>query len=255
MAGGFTRLEGGVNFVVQPVAIQSLKEVVIQTLESWILSGELVIGEKLPSERDLAQKMKISRPVLHEALVDLASKGLVKIEARRGIFVNDYRTHGSCALLSSLLNFHQSEIDPVFEKSLIEMRQLVEVETAKLAAIDAQDEDITALKAIIESEKSIDSLSIDDLVTLDFNFHLQIALASGNRVYPLILNSFKAIYTHLTTKFFTRYFQSAVIKEVISYHNQLYQAIIHHNAQLAQEIMKTMLIHGENYLTGGSNDN
>ena len=67
MAGGFTRLECGVNFVVQPVAIQSLKEVVIQTLESWILSGELVIGEKLPSERDLAQKMKISRPVLHEA--------------------------------------------------------------------------------------------------------------------------------------------------------------------------------------------
>ena len=255
MAGGFTRLEGGVNFVVQPVAIQSLKEVVIQTLESWILSGDLVIGEKLPSERVLAQKMKISRPVLHEALVDLASKGLVKIEARRGIFINDYRTHGSCALLSSLLNFHQSEIDPVFEKSLIEMRQLVEVETAKLAAVDAGNEDITALKAIIDSEQAIGSLSIEELVTLDFNFHLQIALASGNRVYPLILNSFKAIYTHLTTKFFTRYFHTAVITEVISYHNQLYEAIIQHNAQQAQEIMKTMLIHGENYLTGGSNDN
>ncbi len=255
MAGGFTRLEGGVNFTVQPVAIQSLKEVVIQTLESWILSGELVIGEKLPSERVLAQKMKISRPVLHEALVDLASKGLVKIEARRGIFVNDYRTHGSCALLSSLLNFHQSEIDPVFEKSLIEMRQLVEVETAKLAAVDAGSKEIEALKAIIESEKSIDLLSIEDLVALDFNFHLQIALASGNRVYPLILNSFKAIYTHLTNKFFTRYFHSAVIAEVISYHNQLYEAILYHNSKQAQEIMKAMLIHGENYLTGGSNDN
>jgi len=244
-----------VNLKVQPVEVVSLKEAVIQTLESWILSGELTVGEKLLSERELAQKMKISRPVLHEALVDLASKGLVKIEPRRGIFVNDYRTHGSCALLSSLLNFHQSEIDPIFEMSLIEMRQLIEVETAKLAAMKAQSNEIQNLQKIIIRENNIDALSIDDLVSLDFDFHLQIALASGNRVYPLILNSFKAIYTYLTKRFFTKYFHTNVVNEVIAYHNRLFEAIFQKNAQQAEEIMKAMLVHGERYLTGGENDN
>jgi len=243
-----------VNFQVQPVEAQSLKEIVIQTLEGWILSGELKIGEKLPSERDLAQKMKISRPVLHEALVDLASKGLVKIEARRGIFINDYRINGSCALLSSMLNFHQDQLDPVFGKSLIDMRMLIEVETAKLAAIHAEDADIRILQGILEAEKNISSAAVVELVELDFNFHLQIALASSNRAYPLILNSFKAIYTHLTTNFFTKNFHTPILEEVFTFHSLLLNAIIDKDPMAAQTVMVAMLKHGEKHLSGGSHD-
>ena len=180
------------NIPVEPIEVKSLKDAVVQKLESWILSGELKIGEKLPSERILATKMKISRPVLHEALVDLAAKGLVRIEARRGVYINDYRLHGSCALLSSLLNFQQVELDLKFQSSLIEMRMLIETETSELAAQRRQPEHLKELNRILETEKDAEELSVEELVELDFNFHLQIALASGNQMYPLTRIRLKA---------------------------------------------------------------
>ena len=139
---------------VVPLEVLSLKNACVQQLEALILSGELKINEKLPSERDLAAKLQISRPVLHEALVDLAAKGLVRIEARRGVFVNDYRTHGSCALLSSLLAFHENKLDTNFENSLLEMRFLVEVETAGLAAERSTAKSRKPLAEIISKEAS-----------------------------------------------------------------------------------------------------
>lgn len=243
------------NFEVEAITVFSLKDTVVQTLEGWILSGQLKIGERLPSERILADRMKISRPVLHEALVDLAAKGLVKIEPRRGVYVNDYRTHGSCALLTSLLNFHQDQIDPVFADSLIAMRKLIETETAFLAAQNRKDTHLSALAQILQQEQNGQAIPLHELLELDFHFHLQIALASENSVYPLILNSFKAIYTHLTHQFFSRYWQTDVLQEVFSFHAVLFAAIQEKQSESARSIMTNMLNHGEKYLSGGSDVN
>ena len=240
------------NISVEPIEVQSLKDAVVQKLESWILSGELKIGEKLPSERLLAVKMKISRPVLHEALVDLAAKGLVRIEARRGVYINDYRLHGSCALLSSLLNFQQVELDSKFQSSLIEMRMLIETETSRLAAQRRQPEHLKELNQILAIENQSKELTVEELVELDFNFHLQIALASGNQMYPLILNSFKSVYIFLTGKFFTEVVQTPVIDEVFSFHKRLVEAIRDGDSQHAGMEMQAMLTHGERFLKGGN---
>ena len=233
------------NIPVEPIEVQSLKDAVVQKLENWILSGELKIGEKLPSERLLAVKMKISRPVLHEALVDLAAKGLVRIEARRGVYINDYRVHGSCALLSSLLNFQQVELDSKFQSSLIEMRMLIETETSTLAAQRRQQEHLKEFKNILAVENQSKEHTVEELVELDFNFHLQIALASGNQMYPLILNSFKSVYIFLTGKFFTEVVQTPVIEEVFSFHNRLVEAIHDGDSEKAGMEMRAMLAHGE----------
>ena len=72
---------------IEPLKVQSLKSACISRLEGLILSGELHIGERLPSEREFAARLEVSRPVLHEALVDLGLKGLVQILPRRGVFV------------------------------------------------------------------------------------------------------------------------------------------------------------------------
>ncbi len=239
------------HFSVEPIEVQSLKEIVVQKLEGWILSGELEVGEKLPSERILAKKMKISRPVLHEALVDLAAKGLVQIEARRGVYINDYRIHGSCALLSSLLYFQQDQLDPKFQSSLIEMRMLIETETAGLAARYHQQHHLEALNQILDDEAKLSNLPIEDLVELDFNFHLQISLASENQMYPLILNSFKSVYTYLTGKFFKEYYQTPVINQVYTFHQNLVKVIRLRDIQGARNVMQSMLEHGERFLQGG----
>jgi DNA-binding FadR family transcriptional regulator len=137
---------------IEPLAVQSLKDACIARLEQLILSGELKIGERLPSERDFAARLGVSRPVLHEALVDLDAKGLVKIAPRRGVFVNDFRRSGSMAILSSLLAYPNGHFDPAFIQSLYDWRLLIECETARLAALNCTPDQLTELHTILKAE-------------------------------------------------------------------------------------------------------
>ncbi|MDD5712041.1 MAG: GntR family transcriptional regulator, partial [Smithellaceae bacterium] len=119
-----------------PLKTESLKEVFISRFEGLILSGKFSIGQKLPSERELALQLGVSRPVVHEGLVDLASKGLVTLKPRAGAVVSDYRREGSITLLNSLLNYHQGRLSPEILKGMVDMRRLLETETARLAAVN-----------------------------------------------------------------------------------------------------------------------
>lgn len=235
------------NPSMEPLRVPSLKAACIQRLEGLILSGEWQIGLRLPSERDLAAQLNISRPVLHEALVDLAAKGLVTIEPRRGVFINDYRTSGSCALLSSLLSFSGGRLDPAFTQSMIEMRLLVECENAFLAAQNRTDDQLAGLQDLLAQEAK-DISDTRSLTDLDYALHLQIAVASGNLVYPLIMNSFKIIYTQLTGRFFDHYAQTPVVEAVFAYHHRLVEVIANRDAETAHSIMQDMLQHGADHL-------
>lgn len=232
---------------MEPLHVPSLKAACIQRLEGLILSGEWQMGMRLPSERDLAAEMNISRPVLHEALVDLAAKGLVSIAARRGVFVSDYRTSGSFALLSSLLSYSGGSLDPAFTQSMLDMRVLVETETARLAALQRSIEHLVRFEQILQSEADVPREN-GVLTELDFSFHLLTAIASGNLVYPLILNSFKSVYTALTGRFFHHYGQTAVVDEVFALHRRLVDAISAQDGAGAAAVMAEMLRHGEQFL-------
>lgn len=233
---------------IEPLQVNSLKSACVARLEELILSGELKAGERLPAERDLAARLGVSRPVLHEALVDLSAKGLVTINPRRGVVINDFRKSGSMAILSSLLSYHNGEIDPLLVASLLSMRILVETETARLAAEHASAEQLAELRQIVQSEAAADRGSLAALVELDFEFHLLVSIASENMAYPLILNSFKTVYTHFTTAFYQKTAGSAVVDEVHATHQRLLTALENRDSQKCVEIMKSMLEHGEKLL-------
>jgi DNA-binding FadR family transcriptional regulator len=239
-----------VQIAIEPLKVQSLKDACVSRLEQLILSGELKIGEQLPSERDFALRIGVSRPVLHAALVDLDSKGLVQIIPRRGVFVNDFRRSGSLAILGSLLTYHDGNLDPALIRSLIGMRLLVETETARLAALNRTDQQLAEFRTILEDEARPACGDPQTLTGLDFSFHLSIAIASGNLVYPLIINSFKGVYTHLTGQFFSRYCGTPVADAVRQFHLQIVAAIERREAEAAVATMTAMLNHGETYLLG-----
>jgi len=251
VAGGFTRhLRATMQNNIEPIKIQSLKDVCITRLEELILSGELKIGERLPSERDFAARIGVSRPVLHEALVDLDAKGLVQIIPRRGVYVSDYRRSGSLAILSSLLAYHNGKIDPSFIQSMIDMRLTVESETARLAALNSTPEQMAGFHDMLIQERQNANDNPQTLVDLDFSFHFSVAIASGNLVYPLIINSFKGVYTSLTGEFFRKYFGTPVVEAVRQFHVRLVEAFEGQNSESARNIMIEMLEHGEAYLKG-----
>lgn len=239
-----------IDLPVQQIQVPSLKEACIEQLETLILSGELQIGERLPPERDLAAQLNISRPVLHDALVDLEAKGLLEIIPRRGTYVSDYRRNGSLALLSSLLNYHEGKFNTEMMGSMLEMRLLIENETACMAAANRTDQHLQEFHSILEQEKNTPCSDIQTLIDLDFAFHHLVAIASGNLVYPLILNSFRTVYTSITGAFFKKFCNTSVIRTVHQFHQAIYEAIQRKDVEGTHDLMIKMLQHGETYLKG-----
>jgi len=234
---------------LKPIRTESLKDVFIKRFEELILSGTFPVGQKLPSERELALQLGVSRPVVHEGLVDLSSKGLVTLIPRVGAFVNDYRKKGSLSLLTSLVNYHQGNLDPELLTSLLEMRLLLEVENARLAAHNRNQEQLESFYDLLHEEEHSDQLSVEEICELDFNFHHLVALASGNSIYPLLLNSFKPCYITLAGQFFS---DPALIPEVFAYHKQIVKAFEQKNEKNAVEIMTRMLVLGAEELKAQS---
>ena len=73
----------------------SLKDLFVKEIENMILSGKLSIGDKLPSERELADQMDVSRVVINSGLAELSKVGFIDIKPRIGAFVSDYRRKGT----------------------------------------------------------------------------------------------------------------------------------------------------------------
>ena len=235
--------------LLEPIRTESLKELFIKRFEELILSGKFPIGQKLPSERELALQLNVSRPVVHEGLVDLAAKGLVTMIPRVGTIVNDYRREGSLALLNSLVNYHQGNLDPGLLISLLEMRQLFEVETARLAALHRNREQLDSLRTLLREEDAIDHHDVGAIGKLDFDFHHLLAMASGNHIYPLLINSFKHCYANLAGQFFG---DPAVVPAVFDFHKKLVKAVEEKDDRSAARIMGRMLNHGVDTLKSSS---
>jgi GntR family transcriptional repressor for pyruvate dehydrogenase complex len=231
--------------LLEPIKTDSLKDVFVVRFEELILSGKLKIGQKLPSERELALQLGVSRPVVHEGLVELASRGLVSLKPRFGAIVNDYRKEGSITMLSSLIQYQKGNLEPELLNSLLQMRLLMEPEFARFAAINRTEDQVREFIEIVKKEESADYKNIQDITDLDFEFHLLVAVASGNAVFPLLLNSFRQVYTNISGQFFK---DSQVISTVHKHHRDMVRALEAQDAKKAVSIMKTILNHGEKYL-------
>ncbi len=231
--------------LLQPLKTDSLKDVFVQRFEELILSGKLTIGQKLPSERELALQLGVSRPVVHEGLVDLENKGLVTMKPRVGTVVSDFRREGSLTLLNSLVNYNRGRLEPGILESMLRMRSLFEMETARLAATNRTDDDMKEFRALLDDERSADRSDRPRIVELDFRFHHLVTLAGGNMIYPLLLNSFREIYTNLTSQFFE---DRSVVERVFGYHAAFVDAVTARDVKKAAGVMKKIIDHGESRL-------
>ena len=231
--------------LLKPIKTDSLKDVFISRFEELILSGKLQIGERLPSERELALQLGVSRPVVHEGLLDLSTKGLVTMIPRRGTVINDYRKEGSLSLLTTLFNYHRGRLDPKLLGSVLQMRFLLEVEASKLSALNRNEGHLEQFSTIIETEQRLDRGDVEAWTQIDFEFHHLVTMSTGNILFPLLFNSFKQFYTNLSGKFFS---SPSARLEIPMFHQNLFLAIEKKDADESMNIMKKMLLHGEENL-------
>ena len=221
----------------------SRKQKFISQIEHNILSGKWKIGEKIPTERELVKMYETSRTVVNAALSELAQKGFLKINPRQWTQVADYKKAGTLAVLISVMEYHGEDVDFGLLQSVLDARLLVETESARLAADYRTDEDIKMLEDICAKEKK--AASVKDRSKIDYSFHHALTLASGNVVYPLIINSFEPFAKKYLTMFYENLENPGQINER---HKEIVDCIKRRDADNAVRLVRELLIHGENIL-------
>ena len=108
----------------RPIVAPSIRELFIQQLEGAILSGQLKPGDRLPTERELADTMHISKTVVHEGLRELHRLGFLDIASRRGVTVADYAQTGSLETLTAIMDYHGGLPDEKTARSILRLRYL-----------------------------------------------------------------------------------------------------------------------------------
>ncbi len=179
----------------------SLKELFIKELEGMILSGQLEIGSKLPSERDLADSMQVSRAVVNAGLVEMSHKGFLEMRPRVGTFVADYRRNGTTETLISIMGYNGGRLGKNEIKSILEVRLVLERLAIEQAIPRITEEDVVRLTALYEA--MINSPSPKEVGIRSFAFHQEFCMISGNVLLPLIFNSFTAPTQALWERFYS----------------------------------------------------
>ena len=166
---------------------EKLSGEVVHQIEGLILRGILRPGERLPSERELAEKMGVSRPSLREALADLQERSLLVSKAGSGVFVADVL--GS-AFSDALVKLFASHEEAVFD--YIAFRRDMEGLAAERAAQMGSDTDLQVIDMIFRKmEAAHTKRNPTDEAGLDADFHLAIIEASHN---VIMLHMMRSMY-------------------------------------------------------------
>ncbi len=209
----------------------SIKELIVQQIESAILSKQIKPGEKLPSENELCSQFGASRTSVREALQLLSASGLIRIEKGKGIFVEEISSRSVSAPLSKYL---QMRLDEYYMLDLVKARQLFEPPIAYEAALKHNDEDVEVLENDIELLKKSER-GFKELAKLDMNFHQHLARATRNKVVPLLLEPLQKLMPEVKSTVYANIDQAK--ESAIEWHDKILEAVINKDPQLAYERM------------------
>lgn len=210
-------------------------EIVLEKIEHEFLSNQLKVGDKLPSERELASLFSVSRNSVREALQILALKDVLEIRQGGGSYVKQTNAQDIREELSEKVVVTESHL--IFE--MLEVRRAVEVEAAALAAQRATAEDLHNIRQSLE-QMNVPIDEVEAGAQADFQFHMHIVNASHNSI--LIHLAETLIQQMEETVFATRqhrFLNPERYEETFHEHREIYIAIASGDSSLARELMES----------------
>ncbi|WP_280439107.1 FadR/GntR family transcriptional regulator, partial [Nocardia cyriacigeorgica] len=187
---------------LQPVVKRSVSADVFEQIADDVLSGELAPGTALPSERQLAERLGVSRPAVREALQRLSAAGLVAVRQGDATTVLDYRRGAGLEVLPRLL-VRAGALDPAVARSILEARlhngpKVAELAAARVAGLDGESaarpaELAKTLSGLVVSVAAAEADPIaQQRIALEFWDH--IVDAADSIVFRLMNNMLRAAY-------------------------------------------------------------
>ncbi|MEM6940717.1 MAG: FCD domain-containing protein [Pseudomonadota bacterium] len=227
------------------VAPEKLSSAVVRQIELLILRGVLRPGERLPSERELAERLAVSRPSLREAVAELQSAGLLCTKPSAGIYVADVWGGAFSPALIALFSRHQ---EAVFD--FISFRRDMEALAAERAAKNGSDTDLAVINRVFEKMQTAhEKRNAEEEAQLDAQFHMAIIEASHNVV---MLHMMRGMYELLRGGVF--YNRQMMFKQrtgraaLLEQHAAINTALQHRDAEAARAAIVTHLDYVEGVL-------
>jgi DNA-binding FadR family transcriptional regulator len=209
-----------------------LYEEVAASIKKAIFAGEYRVGDKLPSENELAELFQVSRPVVREAIRYLEIIGLLTIRqgATGGAFVSSINSRLLKDNVMDLLTLGHMSVG-----QLTEMRAHIDPEIARLAALRAEAEDLRELERSVAISQSLDP-EIDFLEQVKNNarFHRLLAHATRNLFYAII----EDVIMDFTVEFIQTVQMEQKILHETGEHEDILQAVLDRDPDRAAAITR-----------------
>ena len=233
----------GFQMPFKQVQTEKLSSAVSRQIEQLILRGILRPGERLPSERELSERLAVSRPSLREAIASLQAKGLLVTKASAGIFVADVLGNAFSDVLIKLFADHD---EAVFD--YLSFRRDMEGLAASRAARLASDMDLQVIQTLFHKmEMAHSKRHAADEARLDAEFHLSIIEASHN---VIMLHMMRSMYQLLQEGVFynrrVMFKQRTTRDELLAQHRAINDALQNRDPAGAQAAVEAHL----NYVRG-----
>ncbi len=222
----------------QKVQPEKLSDGVVRQIELLILRGILRQGERLPSERELAQKLGVSRPSLRAAISELTKQGLLATRAGAGIYVADVLGSAFSPGLTALFSRHE---EALFD--YLDFRTDMEAMAAERAARLASRTDLQVIGNVFaRMEKAHEMCDTGMEATLDAEFHMAIIEASHN---VIMLHMMRSVF-ELTREgvLYNRkimFRQKTTRETLLNQHKAILDAITARQPEQAREAVRTHL--------------
>lgn len=169
---------------IHPIGkIPSVTEKILDRMVELISMGTFGPGEKLPSEKDLAKQLQVSRPSLREALTILQARGLLEIKPRSGTYVRSATPAQFREMIEHLLEF---EPEKMWE--LLEVRKHMDSAAAELAAVRRTAEDVLEFKSLLSL--------VTTVINKKTEKELEVERAYGRFFKHLALSSHNTLFSH-----------------------------------------------------------
>lgn len=215
-----------------PLQTARLYEQIVAQIEQQILRGKLRRGDRLPTERELAEQFHVSRTVVREAVKALREKGLVQGYQGRGTFVTDGTARAARHSLGLMMKIGATE----GATNLAEAREILEPEIAALAAKRATPQDLAAIhQAVATMDTTLNNA--DAFVEADLQFHLTLARATQNPLIPMLIDPIVGLLREERK----RTFKHGGAARGQAHHKKILDAIVRRDADAARAAMRAHL--------------
>jgi len=202
-----------------------LYEQIAEIIEKRITSEEYENGCRLPSEQQLCEELGVSRTILREALKLLKERGLIDTRTGSGAYVTRPEAHNISDVVSRIIS-----IDRINYVDVFDVRTILEVESAALAAAHASPEQLEEMNTLLK-DLTVPTLSNEERAKKDFDYHFLIAKASGNPLLALLVEAMGGICRNTIEK--TNLILGSV-DDSNTRHGNIFAAIVSHDPDAAR---------------------